>query len=601
VLHCLLSQTLQARPVSFTASSAAAAADSSTGTTTTTAGEHSAHLQQLQQHLALPPAQRRFGRRCVPEPPARSSAAAAGPDWLVLFEGRAAADGAVSCKVVHNVSLTPRARTAGAPVSVEPFLCPDLPAGGREGPCFVGAGTGGNPPAPRLFNFVIPSHDGTGTLYGVCLLLYRLCDEQQQSSSTAGDSTTSAAASASAAAGCSGTAVVQAAAGEDADDDAYDTHALPPPQLPTIVHRRDGSSNSSSSSAAALNGSTTAGTAANGYSSSSSTSTSSSAVKQQQQQQQGAPPWPRSPGRRAALPGFDEDDSEDDGDDTTKGRSASPPDLGSSEHSSAASASSSSAAAAAAAAPQQPRYLPCGVCALAGAPSLEPLRAGLSAYWAEHRERIMAAAPPLSAGQQQQLLVQWQAAAKPRDAAAAAAVAAAPAPAQPRQMRHYWTGIDSAELTLQVLPHLSRAAAASATAASTAAAATAADHDMAVLLRCLHPRHLCLLVASLLCEHKVVLLSDRLTLLALTGEALKSLLAPLSWSHVYAPLLPCSMAPDLLQCPTPYLLGLPRAYAGGLELPHEVISTQSEALLQEELFVSLRNSCVVATVSRAVI
>ena len=79
------------------------------------------------------------------------------------------------------------------------------------------------------------------------------------------------------------------------------------------------------------------------------------------------------------------------------------------------------------------------------------------------------------------------------------------------------------------------------------------------------------IMTDYLLSPQVVLLSDRLSLLALAGEALRSLLAPLVWSHVYAPLLPCLMAPDMLQCPTPYLLGLPRAYAGDVDLPTETV------------------------------
>lgn len=51
----------------------------------------------------------------------------------------------------------------------------------------------------------------------------------------------------------------------------------------------------------------------------------------------------------------------------------------------------------------------------------------------------------------------------------------------------------------------------------------------------------------------------------------RSFLQPLSWSHVYVPLLPRRMAADLLQCPTPFILGLETATAQELELPRDAI------------------------------
>lgn len=56
---------------------------------------------------------------------------------------------------------------------------------------------------------------------------------------------------------------------------------------------------------------------------------------------------------------------------------------------------------------------------------------------------------------------------------------------------------------------------------------------------------------------------------------LRSLLQPLSWSHVYVPLLPRRMAGDLLQCPTPYLLGLDSETASGLELPKDAMQVSA--------------------------
>lgn len=41
------------------------------------------------------------------------------------------------------------------------------------------------------------------------------------------------------------------------------------------------------------------------------------------------------------------------------------------------------------------------------------------------------------------------------------------------------------------------------------------------------------------------------------------------------PLLPRRMAADLLQCPTPFLLGLDATTASGLELPKDAVQVRS--------------------------
>ncbi|CAB1100395.1 unnamed protein product [Ectocarpus sp. CCAP 1310/34] len=97
------------------------------------------------------------------------------------------------------------------------------------------------------------------------------------------------------------------------------------------------------------------------------------------------------------------------------------------------------------------------------------------------------------------------------------------------------------------------------------------DFDPSAVFRCLSPRNLCLVMLALLCERKVVLVSSRLSLLTQAGEVFRSLLQPLSWSHVYVPLLPRKMAADLLQCPTPFILGLESVTARELDLPRDAI------------------------------
>ncbi|CAM9703315.1 unnamed protein product, partial [Phaeothamnion confervicola] len=97
------------------------------------------------------------------------------------------------------------------------------------------------------------------------------------------------------------------------------------------------------------------------------------------------------------------------------------------------------------------------------------------------------------------------------------------------------------------------------------------DFDAGVFFRSVNLRHLCTLVVALLCEQKVVMISERLTLLAVGGEVLRFLLRPLVWTHMYVPLLPRCMAQDFLECPTPFLVGLPKSYCRGIHLPPDAI------------------------------
>ena len=94
----------------------------------------------------------------------------------------------------------------------------------------------------------------------------------------------------------------------------------------------------------------------------------------------------------------------------------------------------------------------------------------------------------------------------------------------------------------------------------------ALDLKPGLLFECLSIPHVVEVFAALLLERKVLLVSKRYTLLTLAGEALRSFLSPLSWSHVYAPVLPRSML-DLLMCPTPFLIGVHKSYAFKRDFP----------------------------------
>eukprot|EP00600_Ochromonadales_sp_CCMP1393_P017868 CAMPEP_0175031520 /NCGR_PEP_ID=MMETSP0005-20121125/20861_1 /TAXON_ID=420556 /ORGANISM="Ochromonas sp., Strain CCMP1393" /LENGTH=203 /DNA_ID=CAMNT_0016291779 /DNA_START=54 /DNA_END=662 /DNA_ORIENTATION=- len=63
-------------------------------------------------------------------------------------------------------------------------------------------------------------------------------------------------------------------------------------------------------------------------------------------------------------------------------------------------------------------------------------------------------------------------------------------------------------------------------------------------------------------EHKIVIVSsDRFTASVLLGEWLQQCLSPfLKWCYIYAPVAPLSLARHLIQCPTPYILGIQRQH-----------------------------------------
>lgn len=121
------------------------------------------------------------------------------------------------------------------------------------------------------------------------------------------------------------------------------------------------------------------------------------------------------------------------------------------------------------------------------------------------------------------------------------------------------------------------------------------DFEVETLFRALCPRNLVLVFLALLLECKVLLVSERLTLLTVAGEvggwagpsvgwlgigdttciptnmfthtfththeriqSLRLLLHPLKWCHLYVPLVPEVMVDRLIGCPTPFIMGLHR-------------------------------------------
>uniref|UniRef100_K3XC71 UDENN domain-containing protein n=1 Tax=Globisporangium ultimum (strain ATCC 200006 / CBS 805.95 / DAOM BR144) TaxID=431595 RepID=K3XC71_GLOUD len=74
------------------------------------------------------------------------------------------------------------------------------------------------------------------------------------------------------------------------------------------------------------------------------------------------------------------------------------------------------------------------------------------------------------------------------------------------------------------------------------------------------------IIGSALLECSVVLVSSQYTLLTECAEAIRVLLRPFSWCHVYAPVLPKPLL-SYLQCPTPILVGVHSDYASRDDLP----------------------------------
>ncbi|CAD7928446.1 unnamed protein product [Amoebophrya sp. A120] len=88
-------------------------------------------------------------------------------------------------------------------------------------------------------------------------------------------------------------------------------------------------------------------------------------------------------------------------------------------------------------------------------------------------------------------------------------------------------------------------------------ASLARDFTFRPLLGCLNVKNLVYLFFLLLTEKKIVLAASKrsLSLLTLISEAVKALLFPFQWHHVYIPTLPRHMW-IILECPTPFLVGV---------------------------------------------
>jgi hypothetical protein len=81
------------------------------------------------------------------------------------------------------------------------------------------------------------------------------------------------------------------------------------------------------------------------------------------------------------------------------------------------------------------------------------------------------------------------------------------------------------------------------------------DFPLRTLFDCLGVFNVVRLVAALLGESKMVVISKQSSLLTVACETLTALLYPFQWPYVCLPILPRSLV-DLMQAPTPYLLGM---------------------------------------------
>jgi hypothetical protein len=97
------------------------------------------------------------------------------------------------------------------------------------------------------------------------------------------------------------------------------------------------------------------------------------------------------------------------------------------------------------------------------------------------------------------------------------------------------------------------------------------DFDARMILNTITPRNFVTILIAFILEYKIAVVSSKLTALTVMGEFLKSVIAPLKWSHVYVPLIPKQFNNDILQCPTPFFVGVQREFFDASTVPHDVI------------------------------
>ncbi|KAH6799148.1 stomatal cytokinesis defective / SCD1 protein [Perilla frutescens var. frutescens] len=126
-----------------------------------------------------------------------------------------------------------------------------------------------------------------------------------------------------------------------------------------------------------------------------------------------------------------------------------------------------------------------------------------------------------------------------------------------------------------------------------------ADISFQPLFQCLDVDNLIKLFTAVLLERRILLRSDKYSLLTLVSEAICHLIYPFRWQHVYIPLLFFSGV-DYIDAPTPYMMGLHSSVdTFGLlmdgvvivDLEHNLLTTSEEIpSIPEPEFSSLRGA-----------
>ena len=83
---------------------------------------------------------------------------------------------------------------------------------------------------------------------------------------------------------------------------------------------------------------------------------------------------------------------------------------------------------------------------------------------------------------------------------------------------------------------------------------------MEVLFTALSPAQVLTLLSAALVESPLIFVSSNISTLTSAAEATRTMISPLRWLHIYAPLLPFSLLSHLA-CPTPYIVGVHASYA----------------------------------------
>ncbi|KAL9239022.1 hypothetical protein vseg_013381 [Gypsophila vaccaria] len=109
-----------------------------------------------------------------------------------------------------------------------------------------------------------------------------------------------------------------------------------------------------------------------------------------------------------------------------------------------------------------------------------------------------------------------------------------------------------------------------------------ADISFLPLVQCLDVRNVIILFTAVLLERRILLRSDKYSLLTLVSEAICHLIYPFQWQHVYVPIL-FANGVDFVDAPTPYIIGL-----------HSSVDT-SELLMDGVIIVDIDHNFIITS------